>query len=108
MQKVRPWQYLDWVKKAEFQAESVIEAEAGKAFTVTIEQKAASFGDYTGEKTAASSMSLFLSDVKTERGGQVQTSKLIADGKAVATDENGNAELTIYQEGWYLLQAYRR
>ena len=104
--KAVPWQYLDWVKKAEFQAESVIEAEAGKAFTVTIEQKAASFGDYTGEKTAASSMSLFLSDVKTERGGQVQTSKLIADGKTVATDENGNAELTIYQEGWYLLQAY--
>ena len=101
-----PWQYLEWVKKAEFQAESVIEAEAGKAFTVTIEQKAASLGDYTGEKTAASSMSLFLSDVKTERGGQVQTSKLIADGKTVATDENGNAELTIYQEGWYLLQAY--
>lgn len=26
-----PWQYLDWVKKAEFQAESVIEAEAGKS-----------------------------------------------------------------------------
>ena len=101
-----PWQYLDWVKKAEFQAESVMEAEAGKAFTVTIEQKAASLGDYTGEKTAASSMSLFLSDVKTERGGQVQTSKLLADGKAVTTDENGNAELTIYQEGWYLLQAY--
>ena len=101
-----PWQYLEWVKKAEFQAEPVIEAEAGKAFTVTIEQKAASLGDYTGEKTAASSMSLFLSDVKTERGGQVQTSKLLADGKAVATDENGNAELTIYQEGWYLLQAY--
>ena len=101
-----PWQYLEWVKKAEFQAESVIEAEAGKAFTVTIEQKAASLGDYTGEKTAASSMSLFLSDVKTERGGQVQTSKLLADGKAVTTDENGNAELTIYQEGWYLLQAY--
>ena len=101
-----PWQYLEWVKKAEFQAESVIEAEAGKAFTVTIEQKAASLGDYTGEKTAASSMSLFLSDVKTERGGQVQTSKLLADGKAVATDENGNAELTLYQEGWYLLQAY--
>ncbi len=101
-----PWQYLEWVKKAEFQAESVIEAEAGKAFTVTIEQKAASLGDYTGEKTAASSMSLFLSDVKTERGGQVQTSKLIADGKTVTTDENGNAELTIYQEGWYLLQAY--
>ena len=104
--KAVPWQYLDWVKKAEFQAESVIEAEAGKAFTVTIEQKAASFGDYTGEKTAASSMSLFLSDVKTERGGKVQTSKLLADGKTVTTDENGNAELTLYQEGWYLLQAY--
>ena len=101
-----PWQYLEWVKKAEFQAESVMEAEAGKAFTVTIEQKAASLGDYTGEKTAASSMSLFLSDVKTERGGQVQTSKLLADGKAVTTDENGNAELTLYQGGWYLLQAY--
>ena len=101
-----PWQYLEWVKKAEFQAESVMEAEAGKAFTVIIEQKAASLGDYTGEKTAASSMSLFLSDVKTERGGQVQTSKLLADGKAVTTDENGNAELTLYQEGWYLLQAY--
>ncbi len=101
-----PWQYLEWVKKAEFQAASVMEAEAGKAFTVTIEQKAASLGDYTGEKTAASSMSLFLSDAKTERGGQVQTSKLIADGKTVTTDENGNAELILYQEGWYLLQAY--
>lgn len=101
-----PWQYLDWVKRSNFKADADITAEAGKAFTVSVEEAYAYLGTYTGSKTPASGMTLFLSEPQTERGGKVTTTKLSADGAAIVTDANGSASLTVYREGWYLLQAY--
>lgn len=101
-----PWQYLDWVKRSNFKADADITAEAGKAFTVSVEEAYAYLGAYTGSKTPASGMTLFLSEPQAERGGKVTTTKLSADGAAIVTDANGSASLTVYREGWYLLQAY--
>ena len=101
-----PWQYLDWVKRSNFKADADITAEAGKAFTVSVEEAYAYLGTYTGSKTPASGMTLFLSEPQAERGGKVTTTKLSADGAAIVTDANGSASLTVYREGWYLLQAY--
>lgn len=101
-----PWQYLDSVKQPNFKADADITAEAGKAFTVSVEEAYAYLGAYTGSKTPASGMTLFLSEPQAERGGKVTTTKLSADGAAIVTDANGSASLTVYREGWYLLQAY--
>ena len=101
-----PWQYLDSVKQTNFKADADITAEAGKAFTVSVEEAYAYLGTYTGSKTPASGMTLFLSEPQAERGGKVTTTKLSADGAAIVTDANGSASLTVYREGWYLLQAY--
>lgn len=101
-----PWQYLDWVKRSNFKADADITAEAGKAFTVSVEEAYAYLGTYTGSKTPASGMTLFLSEPQTERGGKVTTTKFTMDGAAIVTDASGNASLTVYREGWYLLQAY--
>ena len=101
-----PWQYLDWVKRSNFKADADITAEAGKAFTVSVEEAYAYLGAYTGSKTPASGMTLFLSEPQTERGGKVTTTKFTVDGEAIVTDASGNASLTVYREGWYLLQAY--
>lgn len=101
-----PWQYLDSVKQPNFKADADITAEAGKAFTVSVEEAYAYLGAYTGSKTPASGMTLFLSEPQTERGGKVTTTKFTMDGAAIVTDASGNASLTVYREGWYLLQAY--
>ena len=101
-----PWQYLDSVKQTNFKTDADITAEAGKAFNVSVEEAYAYLGAYTGSKTPASGMTLFLSEPQTERGGKVTTTKLSADGAAIVTDANGSASLTVYREGWYLLQAY--
>lgn len=101
-----PWQYLDSVKQTNFKTDADITAEAGKAFTVSVEEAYAYLGAYTGSKTPASGMTLFLSEPQAERGGKVTTTKLSADGAAIVTDANGSASLTVYREGWYLLQAY--
>ena len=101
-----PWQYLDWAKRASFQADADLTAEAGKAFTVSVEEAYSDLGAYTGSKMPASGMTLFLSEPRDERGGKVTTTKLLADGAAIVTDENGSASLTVYREGWYFLQAY--
>lgn len=101
-----PWQYLDSVKQTNFKTDADITAEAGKAFTVSVEEAYAYLGAYTGSKTPASGMTLFLSEPQTERGGKVTTTKFIMDGAAIVTDASGNASLTVYREGWYLLQAY--
>lgn len=101
-----PWQYLDSVKQSNFKADADITAEAGKAFTVSVEEAYAYLGAYTGSKTPASGMTLFLSEPQTERGGKVTTTKFTMDGAAIVTDASGNASLTVYREGWYLLQAY--
>ena len=101
-----PWQYLDSVKQTNFKTDADITAEAGKAFTVSVEEAYAYLGTYTGSKTPASGMTLFLSEPQAERGGKVTTTKLSADGAAIVTDANGSASLTVYREGWYLLQAY--
>ena len=101
-----PWQYLDSVKQTNFKTDADITAEAGKAFNVSVEEAYAYLGAYTGSKTPASGMTLFLSEPQTERGGKVTTTKLSADGAAIVTDANGSASLTVYRDGWYLLQAY--
>ena len=101
-----PWQYLDSVKQTNFKTDADITAEAGKAFTISVEEAYAYLGAYTGSKTPASGMTLFLSEPQAERGGKVTTTKLSADGAAIVTDANGSASLTVYREGWYLLQAY--
>lgn len=101
-----PWQYLDWVKTMHFETEDALTAEAGKPFTVTLKQAVASLENYDGKQAAASGMTLFTGDVKNEPGGKVETNKLLVDGKAVTTDEDGRAKITLYSEGWYLIQAY--
>ena len=101
-----PWQYLDSVKQTNFKTDADITAEAGKAFNVSVEEAYAYLGAYTGSKTPASGMTLFLSEPQTERGGKVTTTKFTMDGAAIVTDASGNASLTVYREGWYLLQAY--
>lgn len=104
-----PWNYLDCVKQTHFvgkQEKDGFEAEAGVEFTVELEQISAYLGIYDGSSSPASGMTLFISDKMSERGSRAETQKLMAEGSAVETDAEGRASLTLYSEGWYLLQAY--
>ena len=76
-------------RQTNFKTDADITAEAGKAFNVSVEEAYAYLGAYTGSKTPAFGMTLFLSEPQTERGGKVTTTKLSADGAAIVTDANG-------------------
>ncbi len=100
-------QYVDSLKVAQFSETDGLEAEAGKAFTLTVEEAAAALGDYPSDYAAADNMTLYISAISDDgTGNMTTTTKLQADGEDIVTDSNGQAQLTIYAEGWYLIAAY--
>lgn len=100
------YQVSDSAKHAEFKTDTEMTAEAGKAFTVSVEEAGAYLSTYTGSKTPSSGMTLYISDPQEQEGGKVTMTKMSASGADVVTDADGNATITVYKEGWYLLQAF--
>ena len=87
-------------------AENEYEIEAGKALDLLAEKRNASLRLYNGIASASNGLTLFISDVQPEQGGKVTTTPFLVNGERVETDINGHARIALYEEGWYLIQAY--
>ena len=100
------WQYIASLKTSRFTQGSKLEAEAGKPFTLNVEQASAALGSSRSYESAGR-MGLFISEKADEPSGNHPTNaQVAADATAVYTDANGSASVTLYHEGWYLISAF--
>ena len=81
-----------------------LEVEAGKPFTITVTADGAMPGFRTGTQTPVSGAKVYRSEAG-ETTANVAGNPVSTDTYAV-TDENGNAELTLYYEGYTLINAF--
>ena len=84
------------------QGDDVIEAEAGKAFSVNVEKTTAA-AEAEKRTSAAQGVSLFVSEKQDTRDAAQSAPALTKLGDV--TNSNGSASSTIYKEGWYRLAA---
>ena len=98
-------QYMDDIRYEAFTAET-IEVEAGETATVTITQTPASMLS-SGSAAPAEGLQLYISE-KQESSGVNAPAKtiMLSGGEKIITDENGQADIRLYEEGWYLIAAY--
>ena len=100
------WQYIDSIKTSQFVQSNGLEVKAGEPFTLTIQQAKAALGRSRAVEAGAN-MTLFISDMAEAPSDNHPTAKqLTQNEKAVITDADGNASVTLYREGWYLIAAY--
>ena len=81
-----------------------LEVEAGKPFTITVTADGAMPGFRTGTQTPVSGAKVYRSEAR-ETTADVAGNPVSTDTYAV-TDENGKAELTLYYEGYTLINAF--
>ena len=81
-----------------------LEVEAGKPFTITVTADGAMPGFRTGTQTPVSGAKVYRSEAG-ETTADVAGKPVSTDTYAV-TDENGKAELTLYYEGYTLINAF--
>ncbi len=76
----------------------------GESFTITVEATAAMPGDYTGEYNVVKGASVFASAAATdiENAGKNK----VDNNLLVKTGADGTATVTLYEEGWVLLNAF--
>ena len=100
------WQYIDSIKTSQFVQSNGLEVKAGEPFTLTIQQAKAALGRSRAVEAGAN-MTLFISDMAEAPADNHPTTKQITQNeKAVITDADGSASVTLYREGWYLIAAY--
>ena len=100
------WQYIDSIKTSQFVQSNGLEVKAGEPFTLTIQQAKAALGRSRAVEAGAN-MTLFISDMaETPADNHPTTKQLTQNEKAVITDADGSASVTLYREGWYLIAAY--
>ena len=81
-----------------------LEVEAGKPFTITVTADGAMPGFRTGTQTPVSGAKVYRSEAG-ETTADVARNPVSTDTYAV-TDESGKAELTLYYEGYTLINAF--
>ncbi len=81
-----------------------LEVEAGKPFTITVTSDGAMPGFRTGTQTPVSGAKVYRSEAG-ETTADVARNPVSTDTYAV-TDESGKAELTLYYEGYTLINAF--
>ena len=100
------WQYIDSIKTSQFVQSNGLEVKAGEPFTLTIQQAKAALGRSRAVEAGAN-MTLFISDMAEAPSDNHPTTKqLTQNEKAVITDADGSASVTLYREGWHLIAAY--
>ena len=100
------WQYIDSIKTSQFVQSNGLEVKAGEPFTLTIQQAKAALGRSRAVEAGAN-MTLFISDMaETPSDNHPTTKQLTQNEKAVITDADGSASVTLYREGWHLIAAY--
>ena len=100
------WQYIDSIKTSQFVQSNGLEVKAGEPFTLTVQQAKAALGRSRAVEAGAN-MTLFVSDMaETPSDNHPTTKQLTQNEKAVITDADGSASVTLYREGWYLIAAY--
>lgn len=100
------WQYIDSIKTSQFVQSNGLEVKAGEPFTLTIQQAKAALGRSRAVEAGAN-MTLFISDMaETPSDNHPTTKQLTQNEKAIITDADGSASVTLYREGWYLIAAY--
>ena len=100
------WQYIDSIKTSQFVQSNGLEVKAGEPFTLTVRQAKAALGRSRAVEAGAN-MTLFISDMaETPADNHPTTKQLTQNEKAVITDADGSASVTLYREGWYLIAAY--
>ena len=100
------WQYIDSIKTSQFVQSNGLEVKAGEPFTLTVQQAKAALGRSRAVEAGAN-MTLFISDMAETPSDNHPTAKqLTQNEKAVITDADGSASVTLYREGWYLIAAY--
>ena len=100
------WQYIDSIKTSQFVQSNGLEVKAGEPFTLTVQQAKAALGRSRAVEAGAN-MTLFISDMaETPADNHPTTKQLTQNEKAVITDADGSASVTLYREGWYLIAAY--
>ncbi len=100
------WQYIDSIKTSQFVQSNGLEVKAGEPFTLTIQQAKAALGRSRAVEAGAN-MTLFISDMaETPSDNHPTTKQITQNEKAVITDADGSASVTLYREGWYLIAAY--
>ena len=100
------WQYIDSIKTSQFVQSNGLEVKAGEPFTLTIQQAKAALGRSRAVEAGAN-MTLFISDRAEAPADNHPTTKQITQNeRAVITDADGSASVTLYREGWYLIAAY--
>ena len=100
------WQYIDSIKASQFVQSNGLEVKAGEPFTLTIQQAKAALGRSRAVEAGAN-MTLFISDMAEAPADNHPTTKqLTQNEKAIITDADGSASVTLYREGWYLIAAY--
>ena len=100
------WQYIDSIKTSQFVQSNGLEVKAGEPFTLTVQQAKAALGRSRAVEAGAN-MTLFISDMAEAPADNHPTAKqLTQNEKAVITDADGSASVTLYREGWYLIAAY--
>jgi len=100
------WQYIDSIKTSQFVQSNGLEVKAGEPFTLTIQQAKAALGRSRAVEAGAN-MTLFISDMAEAPADNHPTTKqLTQNEKAIITDADGSASVTLYREGWYLIAAY--
>lgn len=100
------WQYIDSIKTSQFVQSNGLEVKAGEPFTLTVQQAKAALGRSRAVEAGAN-MTLFISDMaETPSDNHPTTKQLTQNEKAIITDADGSANVTLYREGWYLIAAY--
>ena len=100
------WQYIDSIKTSQFVQSNGLEVKAGEPFTLTVRQAKAALGRSRAVEAGAN-MTLFISDMaETPSDNHPTTKQLTQNEKAVITDADGSASVTLYREGWHLIAAY--
>ena len=100
------WQYIDSIKTSQFVQSNGLEVKAGEPFTLTVQQAKAALGRSRAVEAGAN-MTLFISDMaETPSDNHPTTKQLTQNEKAVITDADGSASVTLYREGWHLIAAY--
>ena len=100
------WQYIDSIKTSQFVQSNGLEVKAGEPFTLTVQQAKAALGCSRAVEAGAN-MTLSISDMAETPSDNHPTAKqLTQNEKAIITDADGSANVTLYREGWYLIAAY--
>jgi hypothetical protein len=98
-------QYEDSLKVSSFTQEDGISIEAGKPLSLEVTEVLSAF-NADRDPTPAEGLTFYTSDTMGITNGACTVTAVTIDGETVTTDEDGSAEITFYEEGWYLVGSY--